>query len=301
MRAYQSEEEYIRHIQSDAFNVSAERDKAVFYAGRNGFNCADAHFRYVGNGYLSIDFTQGGTWLERERLWGEKENYFGRPYESEERLHADQPTPPINEEAARRVWAAASKKYAEQATGAVTCVVDGASEDTIFRRVELPALINNGKVTYINGIERKVLKELYDADPTQDKRWSLDRAFDVIKREPLQISYQPEPPKGQEKEPDETETRRAKLTNEKGEQCFLEITGIPIGEDLRGLRLSNEHSRMTDELKKDQTLTLSLSEVYESIGREQVQKEYKQEQEQQRREQERLQQQEQRQEMTYSR
>lgn len=280
MRTYQTEDEYIRHIQSDAFNVTTERDKAVFYSGRDGFNCGDAHFRYVRHGYQSIDKTQGGTWLERERLWGEERNQFGRPYEPEERLHNDQPKSPFDEDAADRIGNAASKKYAEQASGLVICIVQDADERRTFRRVELPALINNEKVTHINGIERKALKELYDQDPTRDKRWSLDRAFEAIKKEPLQIAYQQGQQKADEKEQEEkTETRRIKMTNEKGETCFLEVTGIRKGDDLRGLRLSEEHSERIDKLKENQTLTLSLREIYESIGREQVKEEYRKEQE----------------------
>jgi hypothetical protein len=45
-------------------------------------------------------------------------------------------------------------KYAEAASGKVTCFVDAAPRAGAFARLELPALLKNEKITHINGLAR---------------------------------------------------------------------------------------------------------------------------------------------------
>ncbi len=92
--------------------------------------------------YTRLENTPGGEWLDDENL-----------YENFDQNVADQ------------LWEEASEKYASSATGEVNTFVVGAHEDRIFRDTELPALLENEKVTAINGLDREEVKELHDKDP----------------------------------------------------------------------------------------------------------------------------------------
>tara|TARA_Y100000588_G_C14212458_1_gene907273 strand:+ start:441 stop:1757 length:1317 start_codon:yes stop_codon:yes gene_type:complete len=58
----------------------------------------------------------------------------------------------------KRIWTSASRSYAARAEGSIRTFVAGASEYSIFRRTELPTILNNKKVTNINGVDRKDLQ-----------------------------------------------------------------------------------------------------------------------------------------------
>jgi hypothetical protein len=47
------------------------------------------------------------------------------------------------------VWEAVSRKLAESASGAVEAWVSGASDQSVWNRIELPALMNNPRITSI--------------------------------------------------------------------------------------------------------------------------------------------------------
>jgi hypothetical protein len=47
------------------------------------------------------------------------------------------------------VWEAASKKFAKGASGEVTALVEGSAPGSIFKTVELPALLQNPNVSQI--------------------------------------------------------------------------------------------------------------------------------------------------------
>jgi hypothetical protein len=93
----------------------------------------------------------------------------------------------------------------------------------------------------------------------------------------------------QEGEP--PETKRVMTTNDKGEERVLVITGLKRGESVKGLELSEEHSRMIDRSEKGQMVTLSIQEIRESIAQEQVQEQKRGQEMQQQRQQEEFQQQ----------
>lgn len=52
------------------------------------------------------------------------------------------------------VWKVASERFVEHAQGDVTAFVDGADKRSVFLTAELPELLNNPKVSSINGIDK---------------------------------------------------------------------------------------------------------------------------------------------------
>jgi len=141
-------EEYRDRIKSDEFDVASPRDGATFYsndAERGGphrnRDRSDAMIEQGDGRYVRIETTPGGRWLNDEKL-----------YEKLPREQAD------------AVWSEASKKYANEASGDAKTCVAGARPDSVFRRDELPALVDNEKVTSVNGVPREELKQLHSQD-----------------------------------------------------------------------------------------------------------------------------------------
>ena len=202
---------------------------------------------------------------------------------------------------ALEIWSEASKKYAREASGPITCFIHRQDDYGIFQNIELPELLKNEKVDFINGIPREQLKSIYDRDTSQDKKEALSRIHsEIASEEPKHLQERTrgddqeksqEPAIHQENKDQKTETLRSRQTNGQGELCFVEITGLRPGESIIGLRFSTEHSQMINDLKGNQTLTLSIDAVYQSIGREYAQRQIQQEREQQVKEQAKIQQQ----------
>ena len=49
------------------------------------------------------------------------------------------------------IWSIASKRFIDSASGDVIAFVKGADKRSVFRTQELPAILNNEKITTING------------------------------------------------------------------------------------------------------------------------------------------------------
>lgn len=109
--------------------------KAVFYAGgiKNWQSAADYAQK---NNMRPIQETKGGQFL----------NQIDTRVTFTENRH-------------ERIWDNASRKYASKVEGSVKTFVAGAKERSIFRRIELPTLLNNKKVEQINGVDRTKLRE----------------------------------------------------------------------------------------------------------------------------------------------
>lgn len=125
----------------------------------------------------------------------------------------------------------------------MTCVVEDASETTMFRRAELSELIKYEEVMHVNG-----------------------QIFEAGKKETLQIAYEKDALGNEEKET----ARRFAVYNDRSEKRYIEITGLKRSENIKGLELSEEHSRKVDQLKPDEIWKVSIKEIRESITREQT-------------------------------
>ncbi len=143
-------------IASGAFPVASPHDGAVFYSDDSGRNrvAAEAyaeHCSRAGKETTTLEATPCGRWLEGQNL-----------YASPLSLFADD------------IWAAASVKYASEASGSCRCFVANAPSDRVFRKHELAALLNNDKVTDLNNIPRQTLKSIHDKNP--------DAAFSAVEQ-----------------------------------------------------------------------------------------------------------------------
>lgn len=154
-------DKYHSHIRSDDFDVSTPHDGAIFYSNDRedqlhlNRNSADE------SGLTRLERTAGGSWLEAQKTYqsieslGPGEAFIGPRTQSQFEA---------TKTSADAVWHEASTKFARSVSGNVTTRVIGAEEDTIFRSKELPALLENQKVSSINGVSREELKALYDRD-----------------------------------------------------------------------------------------------------------------------------------------
>jgi len=142
-----TKEEFIEYIMSHASEFSSPKDHSVFYSGESYTNYdvylnKDRAFEFIENNdtYTTIETTKGGHLLQNV-------------YENFERQDAN------------KITSTASQQYAALASGEVRTFVVDASENGIFRSIELPILLDNEKVTSINGVDREELKTLYDRNP----------------------------------------------------------------------------------------------------------------------------------------
>ncbi len=55
---------------------------------------------------------------------------------------------------AAEIWRLASRRFIAGASGNVTAFVDNADPRSVFRSEELPAILNNPKITTINGVDK---------------------------------------------------------------------------------------------------------------------------------------------------
>ena len=74
-----------------------------------------------------------------------------------------------------RFWDVASRRYASQAVGSVKTFAAGAISKSTFRRIETPTLLNNRKITQINGLDRAKLKQFKQQKFQQLRTQGMDR------------------------------------------------------------------------------------------------------------------------------
>lgn len=65
------------------------------------------------------------------------------------------------EEELMKIWGIASERFILAASGNVTAFVDDADERSTFRRIELPNLLKNDKITSINRQDKFVFAEQF--------------------------------------------------------------------------------------------------------------------------------------------
>lgn len=153
-RAYSRPDDYFHHIDAPTFDVRSPADGAVFYS--DDYQSAQSNNRVRAENYArqrsadghattTLEQTPGGRWLDDEKLF--------------------EPGSPIDDPDANVLWSRCSKKYAQQASGDARCFVTGSSPRSVFRKVELPALLANPNITSLNGVPREKLATIYDKDP----------------------------------------------------------------------------------------------------------------------------------------
>jgi hypothetical protein len=114
--------QYMRAVET--LDLATAPNKAVFYSGAG--NAARALQFARATGRTTLEMTPGGAWLDGERLYT-----------------ATSLTPAE----ADLVFARASQRFAEGASGEVNALIRGARADRIFNTTELPMLHSGGRVT----------------------------------------------------------------------------------------------------------------------------------------------------------
>jgi len=59
------------------------------------------------------------------------------------------------------IWSIASKRFIKAAAGELTAFVDNADPRSVFRRMELPNILENSRLTTINGIDKREFAEKF--------------------------------------------------------------------------------------------------------------------------------------------
>lgn len=77
---------------------------------------------------------------------------------------------------AKDLWSVLSRRFASAATGRVEIICEGAFEDSVFRSIELDALLSNVMVTAINGLDRRHFPPSAADAFRLLRRWDVERS-----------------------------------------------------------------------------------------------------------------------------
>lgn len=137
----------------DTLDVSTKPNTATFYSGRGAREAAEKIAAKEGR--ITLETTAGGKQLDDMRLF-------------------DGTVKDVNGDAAMEIWGKVSTNYAEQASGRVMAFVNSPRPGGVFLTQELPALLNNAKVTDI------VVRGGSGAEIVIPKGTSLETALEMI-------------------------------------------------------------------------------------------------------------------------
>lgn len=112
----------------DELDVSSKPNTAVFYSGRGARKSAEEMAKKSGK--TTLEQTKGGKVLDDLKLF-------------------EDTVDDVDGDKAAKLWSKISENYAKQASGEVTAVVNKPRPGSIFLTKELPALLNNKKVTKV--------------------------------------------------------------------------------------------------------------------------------------------------------
>ena len=73
----------------------------------------------------------------------------------------DGPNTHLSDEETAHIWCVASKRLIEQARGNVTAFVKNADPRSVFRRMELPTILENPEIKTINGKDKYKFAETF--------------------------------------------------------------------------------------------------------------------------------------------
>jgi hypothetical protein len=137
----------------DTLDVSSKPNTAIFYSGRGGREAAE---NYAKAGNLTVlENTPGGKYLDDLKLF-------------------DGTVKDVDPDAAMDIWGKISTRYAEQASGSVTALINNPRPNSVFLTQELPALLKNGNVTEL------IVRSGSGAQIAIPKGTSLEAALEMI-------------------------------------------------------------------------------------------------------------------------
>lgn len=118
--------------------------------------CREAEvFRKLGIGFSAED-TPGGAFLVDARLH----------YPEADPLSA----------VARTLWDVLSTRFVRAATGRVEIIAEGSFDDSVFRMAEFVALLENGRITAVNGLDRSLLSSNAGEAYALLRLWDVERS-----------------------------------------------------------------------------------------------------------------------------
>lgn len=77
---------------------------------------------------------------------------------------------------ARNLWDVLSSRFVDAATGCIEIIAEGAFNDSVFRMIELEALLSNNKITTINGLGREYFPSNASDAFFLLRRWDVERS-----------------------------------------------------------------------------------------------------------------------------
>ena len=124
------EDQRLKYIQDtvEQLNVSTPENGAVFYSDKGARE--DAEIFAQQNGKMTLESTPGGKWLDDLKLF-------------------DDGVKGVNPNDAYSIWKRTSERYAKEASGVSIGVLNNSNPDSIFNKVEFPALLLNVNTTNV--------------------------------------------------------------------------------------------------------------------------------------------------------
>lgn len=244
---------------SEKIDVSSRPDRAVFYSGgqeirykgeKHGENRKKAEeFCDKNQEYTTLERTSFGHYLEKNDF--ELRKTFG-------------------DVGIKKLWTTTSERYAREASGKITAFVEEAKHDKIFRTDELKTLINNDKVTTINGVPREELKRDLGLKQTYDPHTNLSDSFHKIKDanvgKDLRIGWD-----GLKQETQKSDSRYFEIPLNSGEKITAKVKGLEKNEKFNIDKLSKETQKQLQNSKSNERLTIYMKQERLQIEQEQNQ------------------------------
>ncbi len=138
----------------------------IFYAGKADYKDANNWKRaeQASNAYPEalISDTKTGQLLEGISKATSTYEKFKDNFQEDDSKLFNRLADAYGKEGNTQIWLENSREFAASISGTVQTFVCGARDTSIFRTVELPTLLDNEKVTTINGVDRQELKDFRD-------------------------------------------------------------------------------------------------------------------------------------------
>ncbi|WP_013334898.1 hypothetical protein [Gloeothece verrucosa] len=148
--------------------------QAVFYSGGANYYRAYYYANSSKGKAATLERTDTGRALFTLKPLNKQTNNVFTRHPKPSEYKPPRPGDPLKDNNfADRLGRVSSWRFAKSASGDVKTFVCGARSDSVFRKIELPTLIRNKKVTSINGVDRKHFEKAFKQDPSGKKAYRM--------------------------------------------------------------------------------------------------------------------------------